>query len=110
MVPKPPSWCALTQHESLEPATCQHGPCPRCLLPGVTGPCIGSGEASQGPDSRAWAQGRTQVMAEAQHMHRPCARMDSRRWEQWGEPRSRAGSAAGVGGGDGNWIRCEVFR
>ena len=66
--------------------TRQHSPCPRCLLPGVTGPCTGSGEASQGPNIRAWAQGRTQVMAEAQHMHRPCARMISRWWEQWLAP------------------------
>lgn len=65
------------------PRTSLWSPCPRCLLPGVTGPCLGSGEASQGPDVQAWAQGRTQVMAEAQHMQRPRAGMDGRRWERW---------------------------
>ena len=82
-------------------------PCPRCLLPGVTGPCIGSGEASQGPDIRAWAQGRTQVTAEAQHVHRPCAGVISRWWGSGGSY-SRAGSAASGAGVTGEELtgRC----
>lgn len=48
-------------------------------------------------------------MAEAQHMHRPCARMDSRQCGGGG-PAAEQGALLEWRGGDGNWIRCEVFR